>query len=256
MHKRTCTTPGCDKPHRAKGLCATHYNKRNPNKYRMVTVQCGYCGKDCDKEAGRANKYANLYCSAQCRDWDRYGACKLPANHWARWYGRTCKIPLSRVRRDEVIPCAWCGEHYHATRAASKYCKETCSRKAGKARRRAREASAPGEFAWSEVMRIHLMAERRCSYCDTVTDQPDPDHVVPLSRGGRNDIGNILPCCKQCNGDKGDMTLAEWAEYRARRGKAQVRVEFNRSEARFRHLIEGVATGSSHRLKIEFERAA
>ncbi len=256
MTHRTCEHPGCNKPHRARGLCATHYNQVHaPNRHKKKPVECSFCGETVMKDGGE-RRGRRPTCSNECRSWLTRPYCRLPHDHWALWYGRTCKLPVPRVRRDEVVPCAWCGECFHATRAASKYCKETCSRKAGKARRRAREASAPGEFAWSEVMRIHLMAERRCSYCDTVTDQPDPDHVVPLSRGGRNDIGNILPCCKQCNGDKGDMTLAEWAEYRARRGKAQVRVEFNRSEARFRHLIEGVATGSSHRLKIEFERAA
>ncbi len=246
MSKRTCTTPGCDKPHRAKGLCATHYNKQNPNKYRMVTVQCGYCGSDCEKEAGRANKYANLYCSTQCRDWDRHGTCKLPANHWARWYGRTSRWATPRVER--VVECEWCEQGFTTARTGHRYCGPRCNAKASKARRRAREHSAPGEFTWAQVMRIHIIANRMCSYCDAVqASQPDPDHVVPLSRGGRNDIGNILPCCKQCNGDKADMTLAEWAEYRARRGKPAIRTEFNRSDPRFAHLVDGVATGESRR---------
>ena len=258
MHKRTCTLPGCDKPHRAKGLCGTHYNQQNPNRYRKVIVQCSLCGEDCEKEAGRAKKYAALYCSIACRDADRKRACELPADHWARWYGATCPMrPPKPKRRDEHVPCAWCGEMFHATRWPSLYCSERCARAIATRRRRAREASAPGEFTWAEVMRIHMLASGRCSYCDVVTgEQPDPDHVVPLSRGGRNDIGNILPCCKQCNGDKGDMTLTEWQSYRLRRGKEPVRIDFDRGEARFAHLIDGEAIGQSYRLANEFATAA
>ncbi len=30
------------------------------------------------------------------------------------------------------------------------------------------------------------------------------DHVVPRSRGGSNDLGNLRLCCRQCNCDKAD----------------------------------------------------
>ena len=59
---------------------------------------------------------------------------------------------------------------------------------------------------------------RRCAYCDQrVEGQPDPDHVVPLSRGGSNSITNILPSCRACNSDKRDLLLAEWRMDRQRR---------------------------------------
>lgn len=264
MNKRTCTMPGCDKAHRARGLCGTHYNQQNPNRYRMVTIQCAHCGDDCEKEAGRASKYAKLFCSLPCRDAARRQATQeaagvwphspLPATHWARWYGRTS--PWAPPKAPRVATCGWCGDHFNTLKEIHTYCTPRCSNRASKARRRAREVGAPGEYSWSEVIGLHLLADRRCSYCDIPNTNPEPDHVVPLSRGGRNDLGNILPCCQRCNGDKGDMTLTEWSEYRARRGKQPVRVTFERSDTRFRHLIEGVATGMSHRIKTEFERAA
>lgn len=36
------------------------------------------------------------------------------------------------------------------------------------------------------------------------------DHVVPLSRGGSNNIDNILPACKGCNCSKSAKTLEEY----------------------------------------------
>jgi hypothetical protein len=36
------------------------------------------------------------------------------------------------------------------------------------------------------------------------------DHVLPLSRGGRHCVSNVVPACGQCNKVKADMTLMEW----------------------------------------------
>lgn len=36
------------------------------------------------------------------------------------------------------------------------------------------------------------------------------DHVIPLSRGGRHSIGNMVPSCHPCNMRKGSFLLIEW----------------------------------------------
>jgi hypothetical protein len=45
MDKRTCTEPGCERKHLAKGLCSTHYSywHRAHAKYRIT---CDWCGKE------------------------------------------------------------------------------------------------------------------------------------------------------------------------------------------------------------------
>lgn len=48
-----------------------------------------------------------------------------------------------------------------------------------------------------------------CAYCC----QPKPltqDHIIPLTRGGRHSIGNLLPACRACNTSKKDQLLVEW----------------------------------------------
>ena len=35
------------------------------------------------------------------------------------------------------------------------------------------------------------------------------DHVIPLSRGGKNTFENMATCCKNCNYKKGSQTLSE-----------------------------------------------
>lgn len=59
---------------------------------------------------------------------------------------------------------------------------------------------------WLRLVRSH---GGRCAYCRS--DAPITiDHVVPLSRGGRHAIGNVLPACRPCNSSKQDRLLVEW----------------------------------------------
>lgn len=59
----------------------------------------------------------------------------------------------------------------------------------------------------------------------------EPDHVIPLSRGGSNSITNVVPACKPCNSGKRDLLLSEWYADRARRG-----LEARSLDPRVRHL--------------------
>lgn len=79
--------------------------------------------------------------------------------------------------------------------------------------RRARKNSA-GVFQVSVRDWDRLVARYGgCAYCG----KHGPvviEHVIPLSRGGRHSIGNLLPACQHCNASKGALLLVEW---RARR---------------------------------------
>jgi 5-methylcytosine-specific restriction endonuclease McrA len=47
----------------------------------------------------------------------------------------------------------------------------------------------------------------RCVYCTVRADTID--HVVPRSRGGRNEWTNVVAACARCNHRKGDRLLSE-----------------------------------------------
>lgn len=47
-----------------------------------------------------------------------------------------------------------------------------------------------------------------CIYCDDLATTAD--HLVPKSRGGRDALANLRPCCFRCNQEKDDRTPAEW----------------------------------------------
>lgn len=88
----------------------------------------------------------------------------------------------------------------------------------GKAKgRRASHKRNALKYAPGNSFRITSKDERRalaryrnsCAYCGA-RGTLHWDHVIPLSRGGRNSIGNLLPCCQSCNQNKNARTVMEW----------------------------------------------
>jgi 5-methylcytosine-specific restriction endonuclease McrA len=62
------------------------------------------------------------------------------------------------------------------------------------------------------LMRLYNAARWSCIYCGRFCRLSITiDHVVPLSKGGNNEISNLVPACKQCNNAKSDMSLGEFA---------------------------------------------
>jgi len=49
----------------------------------------------------------------------------------------------------------------------------------------------------------------QCAYCGKA-DGLEQEHIVPVSSGGRYEIGNIVPACRHCNASKGDKPLIDW----------------------------------------------
>lgn len=47
-----------------------------------------------------------------------------------------------------------------------------------------------------------------CRYCGVLA--LTVDHMVPRSRGGATEVGNLVACCASCNRSKKDRTLREW----------------------------------------------
>ena len=43
----------------------------------------------------------------------------------------------------------------------------------------------------------------RCAICKRKTRRIERDHIIPISRGGTDTIGNVQPACPRCNGKKG-----------------------------------------------------
>ena len=86
---------------------------------------------------------------------------------------------------------------------------------AAKSRRRyAKKRGATGSHSLEEFISLCKRHSWRCFYCGcqltrkTVTE----DHVVPVSKGGTDNIDNIVPACCPCNSRKGAKSILEFIE--------------------------------------------
>lgn len=49
-----------------------------------------------------------------------------------------------------------------------------------------------------------------CAYCCASGTPLQKDCVLPISRGGRYALGNVVPCCRSCNTSKCNAEVTSW----------------------------------------------
>lgn len=58
---------------------------------------------------------------------------------------------------------------------------------------------------WVEFYGYH------CAYCTVYCEENRTvDHIIPISKGGRNQFINMVLSCRKCNEEKGDKLLSEF----------------------------------------------
>jgi 5-methylcytosine-specific restriction endonuclease McrA len=82
--------------------------------------------------------------------------------------------------------------------------------------RRARKVQVGGDYDAADIKRLFSQQKRKCYYCKKKLGvnrrSYHIDHIVPLSRGGSNDISNLVVACPSCNLKKGNKLPHEWPE--------------------------------------------
>lgn len=161
---RICDINGCSKPHRARGLCSTHYNHAyQPDRHAKKLMACEVCGTEILRLVTR--KYRRT-CSVECRAFLEFGQGPSGAGYsWAstaaaraRRFGATIVDYFDRsevFERDSWI-CGICGEPTDAF-------------------------ASPFDPASATV-----------------------DHIVPLSLGGEHSLVNAQCAHLGCNSAKQD----------------------------------------------------
>jgi 5-methylcytosine-specific restriction endonuclease McrA len=82
------------------------------------------------------------------------------------------------------------------------------------------ESYGPGFFTnrcqYSGIFResrkvVMRLIRSPCIICsEPLSYNSEGDHVVPVSKGGRDNISNFIPLCKRHNASKGNRDLMEW----------------------------------------------
>lgn len=232
MIKRTCGMPNCPKPHRARGLCSTHYNQQHASteqRHAKQTVPCTWCQVDCVKDMGRERRYQGIFCSFACRDHWRTATGNNPSpsaealakgravRAGKRWQA---KLKLKQAARGSsgrtwvAGACERCGTQFTACAKGAdigRYCSLACLKRASNSRRRAREAGAESERYSRHA--IFMRDGWRCHICRRLVRQaestphplaPTIDHLVPLAQGGGDTAANVATAHFICNSTKGD----------------------------------------------------
>lgn len=72
-------------------------------------------------------------------------------------------------------------------------------------RRRLRKAHTEQEWELKK-----LQYNNKCFYCGCESEPLTKDHIMPVIKGGNDNINNIVPSCMQCNRRKGTKLIAEF----------------------------------------------
>lgn len=197
-----------------------------------------------------------LYCSAQCRrayDNERQKAeyrqskiCSFcnEVYDWAaftKYCSNRCKQMAENYRRKQKNSksnCVICKKPVLGSYGfIRKYCSKSCKHigmfggkppleeRSRKAQRNFRERNVGG-LSTQEIRNLRatwISQGQSCSYCDKACETVD--HIVPLNRGGDNQLKNLTPACRSCNSSKGDRLLSEWGEHDRRKTKKADRVK-------------------------------
>lgn len=71
----------------------------------------------------------------------------------------------------------------------------------------------PSAWEWDALRRtVYARDDYTCAYCGERGRKLECDHVIPVSRGGSNDLDNLVTACRPCNRSKRDKTPAEWRQ--------------------------------------------
>lgn len=159
---KTCTIDGCNKPHRARGLCVTHYNHQyQPGRHATAPTACVICGAIVMRQP-RSDRRPT--CSIACRTALEHGDTAIGGGYdWA-----TAAMRRARLAGAHTI--------HHIERA-----------------------DVFERDGWTCYL-CHRPLDPAADPYDP--SSPTIDHVVPLSRGGQHVLDNVRTACLGCNSAK------------------------------------------------------
>jgi len=75
---------------------------------------------------------------------------------------------------------------------------------------RAATNTAEANVIWEDIKAFYGY---KCAYCGRKTSHLTKDHIIAISKGGRDTMGNIVPACSTCNHKKNARDLLNWSQF-------------------------------------------
>ena len=184
-----------------------------------------HCSGKCKMKAWRAEK-KELANAAAVRDEERRRALRkshpeiFKAREAARYAadpaGQRARVAAYRLipenrKHGNAVVAVWRAANPEKNRAAVRRWESEHPEMVAQynARRYARRAGNGGSHTLTEWRDKCEAFGNMCAYCGE-SKPLSRDHDIPLSRGGTDDIANIIPACRLCNSKKRHRTSVEY----------------------------------------------
>lgn len=154
-----------------------------------------------NSEKGRATK--KRYSSA----YNARSEVKARKKEWASSPENKAKIDLWQAKHRKTEARRLAALKY----SRSEYGKANCLKNYRKRRARLNDAHTSAYSV--EQLKDHFAKfGDRCVYCgeDGTNRKVTVDHLLPISRGGADALGNLVPACSRCNRSKSAADVYEW----------------------------------------------
>lgn len=135
--------------------------------------------------------------------------CKEETSNWGKAsYCRPCWRDYYRAHRREK---PWIHRAAHKKHWETSEYRKVAKRMRAKIQM-ARKRGALGQPHAKDMIEHFKKLGNRCFYCPGPFEEVD--HVIPIKRGGTNELSNLVPSCRRCNRLKSDRALTR-SEMRA-----------------------------------------
>lgn len=185
---------------------------------------CVICGKEITGAGNRLKKFCSYECQYEHIKNTRikYRICRTcgkefkVSNHYRFVCSDECRKIINKINinNHETIEERRTRHRKHARelrQTETGYLKETYRRMMNRLK---------GGITFDEMCHFYN-STNICFYCGKeikpFTVDKQIDHKIPISKGGNNNIKNLVICCKSCNSGKCDMTDTEYINYRSKK---------------------------------------
>lgn len=177
-------------------FCSQACRKLSTSRRSVECIECPVCHKAVVKRRARNARYCSRECGGRAQ----------------RVEGAKWKDP-AQIKQYMVAYLAKNRVRLNAERYKWKRNNRDKVNAAQRKRRKGRPAC--GLFRGPEWIAFKATFDFTCQHCRAIepTVRLEADHIVPIARGGSNDISNIQPLCRTCNSRKGARLESELVEH-------------------------------------------